>query len=95
MAVMISGTTEGMTAEIHDAINKEMNFPDEIPDGLLSHTAGPVEGGLKVVDVWESEAHFYAFVEGKLMPAMAKVGFELPGPPAPPEIVEVHNRWPG
>jgi hypothetical protein len=32
-----------MTAETYDAVGKEMNFPDEVPDGLPSHTAGPGE----------------------------------------------------
>jgi hypothetical protein len=36
-----------------------------------------------------------AFIEGKLLPALAEVGIELRSTPTPPEIVEVHNRWPG
>jgi hypothetical protein len=94
MAVMLIGKNEGMNADTYDAIGKEMNFPNEIPDGLLSHVAGPVDGGFQIVDVWESLEKFEAFMESTLMPAMAKVGYEVPASPQPPEQIEVYDRWP-
>ncbi len=93
MAVLIMGKMAGMTAETYDAINREMNFPDEPLDGLLSHTAGPADGGFRIADVWESQEKFDAFIAEKLMPAASKVGYEVSGPPEM-ETIEVHNRWP-
>jgi hypothetical protein len=92
MAVMIMGQLEGMTAETYDALNTEMNFPDEPLDGLLSHAAGPTVDGFQIVDVWESQEKFTSFVEGKLLPALGAVGYEA-GPPSM-DVVEVHDRWP-
>jgi hypothetical protein len=41
--------------------------------GVLAHIAGPIPGGFRVIDVWESRAAFKRF--GKtLAPVMKKVG---------------------
>jgi len=41
--------------------------------GVLAHIAGPVPGGWRVVDVWQSRAAFNKFGK-KLKPVMRKVG---------------------
>jgi hypothetical protein len=43
------------------------------PDGLIAHIALGREGGLRYVDVWESEAAWEAFRDAKVEPAVAKV----------------------
>ncbi len=41
--------------------------------GVLAHIAGPIPGGFRVIDVWESRAAFKRF--GKtLAPVMKKIG---------------------
>lgn len=71
-----------------------MNFPAEVPDGLVSHVAGPTDGGFRVLDVWESRGDFDSFVQEKLAPAMQKVpGADAVARPDP-EAFEVHNRYP-
>ena len=47
--------------------------------GCLMHMAGPMPGGWRVVDVWESEEAFHRFGE-VMMPAAAKVGLPLTEP---------------
>jgi hypothetical protein len=47
-----------------------------------------------VVDVWESMDKFESFMQSKLIPAMEKVGVEIPENPQPREQYEVHFRWP-
>lgn len=47
--------------------------------GLLAHIAGPVPGGWRVVDVWQSRAAFNKFGK-KLKPVLKKVGLERARP---------------
>ena len=82
-----------ITPEQYDQLNEKMNFPAEVPDGLLSHVAGPSGGGLQVVDVWESREQYDKFIESKLVPAMGEVGIEM-GEPVPPTEFPIHHRYP-
>ena len=62
------------------------------PKGLISHVGAPTpDGGLLVVDVWESEEAFNAF--GKtLMPLIAKQDIEMVQPKIfPAHYVQVEH----
>ena len=50
--------------------NKLANWPTK---GVLAHMAGPMPGGWRVVDVWQSEAAFKKFGKA-LLPAMKEAG---------------------
>jgi heme-degrading monooxygenase HmoA len=94
MAVMLIGPVEGLDADTYDKVNQEMGLSDSnLPDGLISHTAAEDDGKMMIVDVWESMDKFNSFMENQLMPAMQKVGVEVPESPQPPEEIEVHNRF--
>lgn len=58
------------------------------PAGIISHVAGTTEQGWCVVDVWESQEKFDAFMQSRLGPALGKAG--LPEPQVTP--FEVYNR---
>jgi hypothetical protein len=58
------------------------------PAGIVSHTAGATEQGWCVVDIWDSQEQFDAFMQSRLGPAMGKAG--LPEPQVTP--FEVDNR---
>jgi hypothetical protein len=58
------------------------------PAGIISHVAGATERGWCVVDVWESQEKFDAFMQGRLGPAMGRAG--LPEPQV--TAFEVYNR---
>ena len=62
----------------HDGFTKLSDWPNS---GCLTHMAGPMPGGWRVVDVWESEAAFSRFGE-TLKPILAAQGF----PEIPPKI---------
>jgi hypothetical protein len=52
-----------------------------------------VEGGMRVIDVWESEEAFHSFREERLTPAVVEVIGEeamAEGPP-PVTILEAHD----
>ena len=48
------------------------------PDGLIFSASGPIEDGWRVIDVWESRAHFDAFATSRIGPAGGAEGELLP-----------------
>ena len=38
--------------------------------GLIVHTSGPVDGGWRIVDVWESREDFERFTDERVRPAV-------------------------
>ncbi|MDH4178062.1 MAG: hypothetical protein OEV72_10800 [Thermoleophilia bacterium] len=47
---------------------------DTPPSGLLLHVAGPVEGGYRYLDLWESEDAWRRFHDDMLHPALERIG---------------------
>jgi hypothetical protein len=91
MATLILGELPGTTPELYDQINERMGIDDEnLPDGLISHVAGPIDGGMLSVDVWESREAFETFIRDQLMPAVQELGAPTGGEP---RIVPVHNMF--
>jgi hypothetical protein len=61
----------------------------EKPAGGIFHAAGPsLDGGWRVIEVWESEEDAKRFVKERLLPAFEAAG--APTPP-PPQFWLVHN----
>jgi hypothetical protein len=81
---------------------------DEAPKGLISHIAFErPEGGLRYIDVWESEEDCDLFVEERLHPVVHGMLREIFGDQLPPEperkplpVIHAwtqagdHNHWP-
>jgi len=63
-----------------------MKIDENPPDGMIFHSAGPIEGGWGVIDFWESREHFDRFVGARLQPAMAELGDRTMQ--SPPDIKE-------
>ncbi len=78
--------------DIYDRVNEEMDTENNLPDGLVSHYAAETDGGVLIVDIWDSKDHFEQFSNERLMPAVAKV---IGGPPPAggpePTFAELHN----
>ena len=76
----------------YDTVKENMNIT-EPPDGLIVHTAGFDGDVFRIVDVWESEAHFTKFRDERLMPAVEKMMAERPSgaPPARESTYELHD----
>ena len=53
---------------------------EDTPPGCIVHTASEVDGGVRIVDVWESRQHIESFFQSKLGPASAQLGVELRQP---------------
>jgi heme-degrading monooxygenase HmoA len=81
-----------MSADDYDAMTAQM--PAHQRDGSghasVSHTVARKEdGGLLVVDVWDSPDSFFAFAQEQMGDAPAEIG------PIEPRVVPVHNRMKG
>ncbi|HEX6123038.1 MAG TPA: hypothetical protein VFY89_07755 [Ktedonobacterales bacterium] len=67
----------GVTQEQGSAILRELGLSTP-PAGQILHLEGPMEGGLRVVDVWESQAAFDRFIQERLVPAVQRAGATFP-----------------
>jgi hypothetical protein len=96
MAVIVITEPEGATLAMYDAVNERLFGEDATPpEGLVVHTAGEVNGSLRVVDVWDSiEAHD-RFVQQRLAPAIEAESRAAgaPAPEGPPKqtVYDAHN----
>ena len=90
MAVAFKMKFEGATLEQYDQVMELMgltaNGPG--PDGAIFHWVAPIDGGILVMDVWESDAQFQKFAKEQIGPYSQQVGI-----PSEPKITrfEVHN----
>ena len=93
MAICVLFECPGVTQSQYDEALKKVaggrsgkRLADWSEPGLLSHVAGPTPNGLRVVDVWESEAELMKFAD-RLMPILKALGF----PDVAPQIIPAHN----
>jgi hypothetical protein len=68
---------EGSTAQYEQVVER-MQLGGRMPPGGLFHAAGPHEGGLRVVDVWEDLGTFQRFAEDQIKPHSEAVGMAEP-----------------
>ena len=78
MAVGLMMEFTGVTQEQYDAVMEELDLGGTMPPGGISHAAGPMDGGWRVVDVWESQEDFDAFFRDKLERALQNAGVPPP-----------------
>ena len=77
-----------ISAEQYDQLNAEIG---DDPAGLILHTASRAEGGMRIIDVWESEDAYRRFEQERLMPAMGRLGWPPPAEPPPTTEFPIHN----
>ncbi len=77
-AVGLILTFPGVTQEQYYTVLEQLNLGGRMPPGGISHAAGPIEGGWRVVDVWESEEAFETFFRERLEQAMQNAGMPRP-----------------
>jgi hypothetical protein len=78
MAVVLSMNFTGLGQREYDGVCAAINFPENIPDGLLVHLAGATSGGWRVIDCWESQQLFDRFLRDTLTPAMRQLNVLQP-----------------
>ena len=91
MAVGLRIKFEGGTQEQYDALHSHLGVDQNPPEGLIFHSAGPIEGGWGVIDFWQSREAFDRFVQSRLQPALQQLGDRTMQ--TPPNVGEfpVHN----
>jgi hypothetical protein len=88
MAVAVLLNFSGGTNDAYDRVIEKMGLADGTPpDGATFHVAGEVDGGFRVVDVWESAERFQEFARDQIAPITQEEGFPEPEV----SIWDVHN----
>jgi hypothetical protein len=87
MAIAMLLEWPGMTQDQYDAVIQDLDLGGKAYQGGIFHVAGPMEGGWRVVDVWESQAAFDTFMQQKLGAALQKNGLQ----PPQVKVWPVHN----
>jgi hypothetical protein len=93
MAVCLMMQFAGMDNRKYEAVMEKLGLRSANPNwpkGIMSHVAGATTEGLCVVDVWESQQDFDAFMKNRLKPAFDAVG-GLPQPHV--TTFEVYNSY--
>ena len=76
--------------EEYDKVTREMGDIG-IPEGLIIHVAGKVGGGIRIINVWESEGHYERFRDETLIPAFQRAFGGMPDAEATFERMDVHH----
>lgn len=74
MAIGLRLKFVGGNQEQYDTMHSHMGVDQNPPDGLILHSAGPIEDGWGVIDFWESRAQFDNFLASRLQPAAQELG---------------------
>ena len=89
MALAFFQEVPGMTQEQYDQVIETLR--GKTAEGRIFHVAGPMEGGLRFFDVWESQEAINKFFQELLGPALQEAGIAA----APPQGWPVHNMLSG
>jgi hypothetical protein len=76
MAVVVVNEMQGGSQDIYDQVNPKVMPGGQLPEGCQVHIAGPIDGGWRVITVWDSEDRFQQFRNEKLIPALREAGGE-------------------
>jgi hypothetical protein len=88
MAIGALFEVPGFTQDDYDAVVAVVG--DVPPEGACFHIAGPIDGGWRVIEVWDSEEAQRAFQAERLNPALDTLGLERPTA----TFFPVHNTFP-
>jgi hypothetical protein len=68
----------GGTQEQYEAVLEQLNLGGRMAPGGIFHAAGPIDGGWRVVDVWESQQAFDILLGERLEQALRNAGMPSP-----------------
>lgn len=74
MAIAIIVDFPDGTIDQYEQVVERMQLDGRMAPGGLAHAAGPYEGGLRVIDVWEDLGAFQRFAEEQIKPNVDAVG---------------------
>jgi uncharacterized protein YbdZ (MbtH family) len=86
MAIGLIIDTPGGTQAQYDQVHNEVAPDNRRTTGLLYHAAGPIPGGWRVVEIWDSREALDRFFEEKLGAALQRANISVQ-----PDFFEVVN----
>jgi hypothetical protein len=90
MAVLLSLRWAGVTPEKYEAARSRIRWEEEPPPGIVMHAAAFDDEGIRVFDVWDTEADWERFAAEQLGPTAKEVG--IVGEPET-ELLPLHRRF--
>jgi hypothetical protein len=66
----------GLTAEEYRAVLDEMGVEQRPDAHIFLHITTPIEGGYRIVELWDSAVAFNEFLTKRLQPANEKLGLK-------------------
>ena len=91
MAVGLMVRFDGGTEDQYRAVHSHTGVDQTPPEGLIFHSAGPIDRGWRIIDFWESRAAFDRFLESGYGPAAQELGDRAFATPPHVEEFPVHN----
>ncbi len=79
MTVLMTSEMPGLTRDGYDHLAAALLPTLQSADGFIAHAAGPVEGGFRVTELWESEDAHTTWFTAHVVPT-------LPADAPPPAI---------
>ncbi len=89
MAIAIIAEIPGGNAELDQRVMKEIGGDGRPPRGALLRLAGPMDGGWRIITVWETQEAFETFQREVLRPALQRLGMDRD--PATPRVWKLHE----
>ncbi len=92
MAIAMMYDVPGVTQQQYDQVTEQLRRRSvTLPTtGQLLHAAGPIDGGWRTVDVWESQDAADRFFQEHLAPIFAEVGVTTD---VQPQVFPVHTLY--
>jgi hypothetical protein len=97
MAELLILEFEALDEGIYEQVNKILGIDmdsgeGDWPAGLLSHSAGKIDGGWVVVEVWESREAQETFMQSRLGAALQQAGVDKPPKKAEWTSLRAHHQ---
>lgn len=64
------------TPDQYDQVRDNVQWDQDIPDGVKLHLCGFADDGMHILDIWESEQAFNTFFQQRIGPAVADAGIQ-------------------
>ena len=78
MPVLVVFEVPGGSSELDDALTEAWGIESKPPEGNLLRMAGPMDGGWRVVSLWESRQQFDRFLDERLHLSLQDIGAGQP-----------------
>jgi hypothetical protein len=78
LPVLVVIEVPGGSSELDDALTEAWGIASSPPEGNLLRLGGPMDGGWRVVSLWESRKQFETFLEERLHLSLQDAGAGLP-----------------